>query len=97
MEFLNIYMINLDGSNLIQLTNENFTTNWAPVFMPNGYEIMFSSNIYGENKKSFHIVRINLFLKYFKPRQVNNYFYLKLIIKLFLRLHFIIMVLTVFQ
>ncbi|HET9441454.1 MAG TPA: hypothetical protein VFO52_14860 [Longimicrobiales bacterium] len=56
---LDIYVMNADGSNKRQLTN-NGAANFAPFFHPNGRQIIFSSNMHDPRGRNFDLYLINV-------------------------------------
>jgi TolB protein len=56
---MELYVCNVDGSNLRQLTNLG-KANWAPFFHPSGKKILFSSNHKSSRGFQFNIYMINL-------------------------------------
>jgi len=56
---LEIFTINIDGSERAQLTN-NGAANFAPFFHPSGQKIVFSSNLGDAGKREFEIYMINI-------------------------------------
>lgn len=56
---MEIYVCNVDGSNLRQLTNLG-KANWAPFFHPSGKKIIFSSNHHSTRGYDFQLYMINL-------------------------------------
>lgn len=58
---LNIYMADIDGKNVKQVTNLP-GANWAPFFHPNGKQILFCSNHHSQNQggRRFDIFMINI-------------------------------------
>ncbi len=55
---MEIYVCNVDGSNLRQVTNLG-GANWAPYYHPSGEKILFSSNHHTERGFPFNIFMIN--------------------------------------
>ncbi len=55
---LEIFVCDLDGSNLRQVTNLG-GANWAPYMHPNGKKILFSSNHHSQGGRQFNIFSIN--------------------------------------
>lgn len=55
--FLQIYMIDSDGQNLVQLTN-NSSVNWAPFWHPCGNVIAYTSSLYSHH--SYQIFLMNV-------------------------------------
>ena len=56
---MEIYVCNIDGSNLRQVTNLG-QANWAPFFHPSGNKIIFSSNHANEKGYPFNLYMINV-------------------------------------
>jgi TolB protein len=56
---MEIYTINVDGSDLRQITRLG-KANWAPFFHPSGNKIIFSSNHHSERGYDFQLYMINL-------------------------------------
>jgi Tol biopolymer transport system component len=56
---MEIYVCNVDGSNLRQITNLG-KANWAPFFHPSGKKILFSSNHHSQRGYDFQIYSIDL-------------------------------------
>ena len=56
---MELYVCNVDGSNLRQLTNLG-KANWAPFFHPSGKKLLFSSNHKSSRGYQFNIYMINL-------------------------------------
>ena len=56
---MEIYICNVDGTNLKQLTNLG-KANWAPFFHPSGSKILFSSNHASPRGFQFNIYMMNL-------------------------------------
>lgn len=55
---MELYTVNLDGSELTQITNLG-NANWAPYFHPSGEKIIFSSNHASERGFPFNLYMIN--------------------------------------
>jgi len=55
---MEIYIVNIDGSELKQITNLG-AANWAPFYHPSGEKIIFSSNHAGSRGFSFNLYMIN--------------------------------------
>ena len=55
---MEIYTVNIDGSNLKQVTNLG-KANWAPYYHPKGRKILFSSNHASPDGRKFNIYMIN--------------------------------------
>lgn len=62
-DFLQIYLIHLDGSNERQLT-DNHAVNWAPYWHPNGKVIAFTSSLNGHNRYEIYLMNIETGLQY---------------------------------
>ena len=56
---MEIYTVNIDGSDLTQITKLG-KANWAPYFHPSGNKIIFSSNHAGERGFEFNLYMINI-------------------------------------
>ncbi|HEY6437036.1 MAG TPA: hypothetical protein VIY47_10635, partial [Ignavibacteriaceae bacterium] len=56
---LEIYIMNSDGSEIIQITNFG-KASFAPFFYPDGEKIIFSSNVNSENGRNFDLYMINV-------------------------------------
>lgn len=56
---MEIYVCNVDGSNLRQVTNHG-KANWAPYFHPSGKKIIFSSNHHSPRGYDFQLFMINV-------------------------------------
>jgi Tol biopolymer transport system component len=56
---LDIYVMDADGSNKRQVTN-NGAANFAPFFHPNGRQIIFSSNVSNPRGRNFDLYLINI-------------------------------------
>lgn len=54
---LQIYMMDRDGSNLIQLTN-NHAVNWAPFWHPSGKAIAYTTSIHGHHNYEIYFLNI---------------------------------------
>jgi len=55
--YLQIYLINSDGSNERQLTN-NHAVNWAPFWHPNGKVIAFTTSLHGHAHYEIYLLNI---------------------------------------
>ena len=55
---MEIYVCDIDGSNLVKVTNLG-KANWAPYFHPSGSKIIFSSNHRSERGFPFNLYMIN--------------------------------------
>src|ERR1700733_6004292 len=55
--YLQIYMIDRDGSNLVQLTN-NRAVNWAPFWHPSGKAIAYTSSLQGHHNYQIYFLNI---------------------------------------
>ena len=55
---MELYVCNVDGSNLRQITNLG-KANWAPFYHPSGKKIIFSSNHKGTRGFEFNLFMIN--------------------------------------
>ena len=56
---MEIYTCNIDGSELIQVTNLG-KANWAPYFHPSGEKIIFASNHHSDSGRKFNLFLINI-------------------------------------
>ena len=56
---LQLWTMNEDGSNKIQVTDNN-AANFGPFFFPNGDRIIFSSNMHDEKGRDFDLYAINV-------------------------------------
>ena len=56
---MEIYVCDVDGSNLIQVTDLG-KANWAPYFHPSGEKLVFSSNHHSDRGYQFNIFEINI-------------------------------------
>jgi len=56
-DYLQIYTINIDGSNEEQLT-ANQAVNWAPYWHPNGKDIAFTTSIHGHHRYEIYMLNI---------------------------------------
>jgi Tol biopolymer transport system component len=56
---LEIYVMNADGSDKRQLT-DNGAANFAPFFHPNGRQVIFSSNLHDPDSRNFDLYLIDL-------------------------------------
>jgi Tol biopolymer transport system component len=56
---MELYICNVDGSNLRQITNLG-KANWAPFFHPSGTKVIFSSNHHSERGYDFQLYMINI-------------------------------------
>jgi TolB protein len=56
---LDIFVMNADGSNRRQVTN-NGAANFAPFFHPNGRQIIFSSNVSNPRGRNFDLYLVNV-------------------------------------
>ncbi|MFN8207311.1 MAG: hypothetical protein U0T82_07875 [Bacteroidales bacterium] len=56
---MEIYVCNVDGSNLRQITQLG-KANWAPYFTPSGKKIIFSSNHHSNRGYDFQLYLINI-------------------------------------
>ncbi len=56
---MEIYTVNIDGTNLRQVTNLG-KANWAPYFHPDGKKIIFSSNHHSKRGYDFQLYMINV-------------------------------------
>jgi len=56
-DYLQIYMIDVDGSNLRQLTH-NEAVNWAPYWHPNGQVIAFTTSLHGHAHYELYLLNI---------------------------------------
>jgi Tol biopolymer transport system component len=53
-----IYLMNADGSNQRQIT-QNGAANWAPFLHPNNRQILFSSNLHDPERRTFSLYMVN--------------------------------------
>ena len=56
-DYLQIYVINVDGSNEMQLTL-NKSVNWAPYWHPNGKVIAFTTSLHGHRHYEIYLMNI---------------------------------------
>lgn len=56
-DYLQIYVINSDGTNLEQLT-QNGAVNWAPYWYPNGSVIAFTTSLHGHAHYEIYLLNI---------------------------------------
>jgi len=56
---MELFICNADGSDLKQLTHLG-NANWSPFFLPNGKEILFSSNFEAERGFPFNLYKIDI-------------------------------------
>lgn len=56
-DYLQIYMIDCDGSNEWQLT-DNGAVNWAPYWHPNGKVIAYSTSVHGHHQYEIYLMNI---------------------------------------
>ncbi len=56
---LEIFVCNVDGSNLQQITNLGGAS-WAPFFHPSGKRIIFSTNYHTESKRQFNLFSVKV-------------------------------------
>jgi len=56
---MQIYVANADGSDAVQITNNN-GTNFAPFFLPDGSGVIFSSDLDNPNTGEFHLYTVAL-------------------------------------
>ena len=57
---LDVYVMNRDGSNLVQVTNKLGGANWAPFFSPDGKKVIFASNMKDPRGGNFDLYLINI-------------------------------------
>lgn len=55
--YLQIYMMDLDGKNLVQLTNSN-AVNWAPFWHPSGSAIVYTTSLKGHHNYQVYFLNI---------------------------------------
>jgi TolB protein len=56
-DYLQIYVINVDGTEERQLTNNN-AVNWAPYWHPNGKVIAFTTSLHGHHQYEIYLLNI---------------------------------------
>ncbi len=56
--YLQIYMIDTDGTNEVKLTN-NGAVNWAPYWHPNGEVIAYTTSLHGHHRYEIYLMNIN--------------------------------------
>lgn len=56
---LEIFVCNVDGSELTQITNLG-GANWAPYFHPSGKQIVFASNHHTDSGRIFNLFKVNI-------------------------------------
>lgn len=61
--YLQIYMIDVDGTNEIQLTH-NDAVNWAPYWHPNGKVIAFTTSLHGHANYEIYLQNIETDIQY---------------------------------
>lgn len=54
---LQIYMMDMDGSNLVQLTN-NDAVNWAPFWHPSGKAVAYTTSIHGHRNYEIYLLNV---------------------------------------
>ena len=57
---VDVYVMNRDGSNLRQVTQDLGGANWAPFFAPDGKRIIFASNMKDPKGRNFDLFLINV-------------------------------------
>ncbi|MDP1880057.1 MAG: hypothetical protein Q8K60_03855 [Parachlamydiaceae bacterium] len=63
VDYLQIYLIDKDGSNEHQLTN-NGAVNWAPYWHPNGKVVAFTTSIHGHRHYEIYLINIETGVEY---------------------------------
>lgn len=58
--FLQLYVIDVDGSNEKQLTN-NGVVNWAPYWHPNGKVVAYATSLHGHHRYEIYLLNIDTF------------------------------------
>lgn len=56
-DLLQIYMMDVDGNNLVQLTN-NIAVNWAPFWHPSGKAIAYTTSIHGHHNYQIYLLAL---------------------------------------
>lgn len=56
-DLLQIYMMDIDGKNLVQLTN-NYDVNWAPFWHPSGKAIVYTTSLHGHHNYQIYLLNI---------------------------------------
>jgi TolB protein len=56
-ELMQIYMMDVDGENLVQLTNNN-AVNWAPFWHPSGKAIAYTTSIHGHHNYQIYLLSL---------------------------------------
>ncbi len=62
-DYLQIYMIDINGSNERQLTN-NGAVNWAPYWHPDGNVIAFTTSLHGHRQYELYLLNIDTNVQY---------------------------------
>lgn len=62
-DYLQLYMIDVDGTNEKQLTS-NGAVNWAPYWHPNGKVIAFTTSIHGHRQYELYLLNIETNIQY---------------------------------
>ena len=57
---LDVFVMNRDGSNLVQVTKNVGGANWAPFFSPDGKKIIFASNMKDPRGGNFDLYLVNV-------------------------------------
>ena len=57
-DYLQIYMIDLDGRNEVKLTS-NDAVNWAPFWHPNGKTIAFTTSLHGHSNYEVYLLNVD--------------------------------------
>lgn len=57
-DYLQIFMINADGTNEIQLTS-NDAVNWAPYWHPNSKSILFTTSLHGHSNYEVYLMNVD--------------------------------------
>ncbi len=66
--FLQIYTMDIDGENLVQLTN-NHAVNWAPFWHPSGQAIAYTTSVHGHHNYQIYLLNVETGGQY----QVTDY------------------------
>lgn len=56
-DLLQVYMVDIDGNNLVQLTN-NHAVNWAPFWHPSGRAVVFTTSLHGHHSYQVYFLNI---------------------------------------
>lgn len=57
-DYLQIYMVNLDGSNEVRLTS-NDAVNWAPYWHPNSKTVAFTTSLHGHRNYEVYLLNVD--------------------------------------